>query len=208
MDGWKRIRRVTALSVLIGIILFCAARAWGELTVKGDTAAWGEVAAAFKKLDALSAYRMKFRTSKGTTIMEIVPPHSFHSVLQTGDATLELMNVNGQGRRKLTGPNLSGSWQCLEVPKPDFQDTLANVQGSVDVSRAPDTTIEGTSVRAYEYLYMYSVSGEPRTSKNTMYVGIETGLPLRSVTVTPVGESTVGYYDYGAKIEITLPPCG
>ena len=200
---------MTALTVLLGIVLIGAAGAQAELTVKGDTAAWDEVAAAFKKLGALSAYRMKTTSSKGTIIMEIVPPHSFHSIFETGGGTHEMMNVNGQGRSRLTGlARVPSRWQCFEVPAPNFDDSFASVQGTVDVSRGPDTTIEGVPVRAYEYLYTYFVSGQTATSKNTTYVGTETGLPLRTVTVSAAGEGTTDYYDYGAKIEIVLPPCG
>lgn len=38
---------------------------------------WNELAAAFKKLGALSAYREKRTLSSGTIVLEIVPPHSY-----------------------------------------------------------------------------------------------------------------------------------
>jgi hypothetical protein len=199
---------VTALTALIGAILIGAAGAHAELTVKGDAAAWDEVAVAFKKLDALSAYRMKITSKAGTDVMEIVSPNAFHSISQMGTTTNEVMNVNGQARSRITGlPGVPSGWQCFEVTPPNFSDSLAGVQGTVDnVSREPDTTIEGTSVRTY--MYLYTQPGQTTAAKNTTYVGTENGLPRRTVIGADPPEMTIDYYDYGAKIEITLPPCG
>lgn len=48
-------------------------------------------------------------------------------------------------------------------------------------------------------------------AKHTIYVGAQTGLPRRQVSdfagLAATGPLTTDYYDYGAKIEITLPPC-
>ena len=41
------------------------------------------------------------------------------------------------------------------------------------------------------------------------YIGVETGLPRRSVTPYALGpgDVVVDYYDYGAPITIALPAC-
>ncbi len=41
-----------------------------------------------------------------------------------------------------------------------------------------------------------------------VYVDVKTGLPRRSVSALVRGNYILDYYDYGAKIEIALPPCG
>ncbi len=208
MDARRWMPRVTALIALIAIILIGAPGAQAQLTVKGDTAAWEELNTAFKKLDALSGYRMKTTVGTSTMVMEIVPPHSYHSIFNTGVATDETMNVNGQVRHRMIGlPSVPSGWQCLAVSPPNFSDSLAAIQGTVDgMVRGPDTTIDGAPVRTY--VYFYTTPGQTTAKKNTTYVGTETGLPRRTVMGTDTPEMTTDYFDYGAKIEIMLPPCG
>ena len=59
-------------------------------------------------------------------------------------------------------------------------------------------------MRTYVYLTTPSSSGPTTATRNTTYVGKETGLPRRTITA----KVTVDYYDYGAKFEITPSPCG
>jgi hypothetical protein len=54
------------LTGLLSAILIGPAGTEAELAVKGDTAAWNELAVAFKKLGALSAYREKRTVSTKT----------------------------------------------------------------------------------------------------------------------------------------------
>jgi hypothetical protein len=42
-------------------------------------------------------------------------------------------------------------------------------------------------------------------TKDTIYVGSQTGLPKR--VIRGDGGQTIDYYDYGVPVAITLPPC-
>lgn len=212
MDARRWIPGVTALIALIGSILIGAAGAQAELMVKGDAAAWEELNAAFKKLTALSGYRTKAIVtlyqprSSDTVITEYVPPDSFHLVRRADWGTSEVVSVNGQLRYRAT---YSGNtWKCSPPPARPSPEASDAVQATVDVSREPDTTIEGTPVRTYVWSVSVSGTGPSESPKRTTYVGTDTGLPRRTVVVTATGEDVTDYYDYGAKIEITLPPCG
>lgn len=207
MDARRWIPRVTALIALIGVILIGAAGAQAELTVKGDPAAWEELNAAFKKLGALSGYRTKTTSRTLTMVGEIVPPNSFRSISQTiHSTTFEIMSVNGQTRSRMTGlPGAPSGWTCSDGPPTNVSEAFG-ARGTVDaLSRGPDTTIDGAPVRTY--VYFYTAPGQTTATKNTTYVGTETGLPRRTVMGTDTPEMTTDYFDYGAKIEITLPPC-
>jgi hypothetical protein len=203
---------VTALIALVGIVLIGAPGAQAGLTIKGDTAAWEELNAAFKKLTTLSGYRTKNTLtmlqpkSTDTVIAEYVAPDAFHVTSQATWGTSEIVSANGQIRSR---DSYSGNtWKCSMAPASPSAEAIDAVQATVDVSREPDTTIDGTPVRTYVWITTYSGPGPSRPLKRTSYVGTETGLPRRTVVVTATGEGIMDYYDYGAKIEITLPPCG
>lgn len=203
-------------------------------TIKGDAAAWAEVEAAHKKLNSLAGYRLKFSRAGvfGSTFVatiEVVPPNSFHTIIEstsfsvagrTFPATVsESVTVNGQTRfRDKSDGKPWGPWQCVKARPP--ADTRGfSSQTTIEASRGPDTEIEGTPVRTYIYtLVSTSTSPDKRqrtvTSKTTLYVGAQTGLPRREVFVVYAGSDnresppqTIDYYDYDAKIEITLPAC-
>ncbi len=182
-----------------------------EVTVKGDQAAWAEIGAAYKKLNALSGYRMKISGGQGAQeiVVEVAPPGSTHAVIRMDSGTMETVNVNGETRFRMNVQGAPGGWQCRTAtpPMPAPRDPTS-VQGAVEVSRGPDTTVEGTPVHTYIYTSVTNAQGQDVTTKTTLYVGTQTGLPRRVVTGTAGGASTIDYYDYGAKIAITLPPCG
>lgn len=199
----------TALVVLTACLLVPGA-APAEVTVQGDRAAWAEIGAAYKKLNSLSGYRMKVSAGPGAqeVIVEVVPPGATHTMVHMASGTMETVSVNGQTRFRMNVPGAPSGWQCRRAAPMQAPRDPTSVQGTVEVSRGPDTTIEGTPVHTYVYTSTTRVQGEDVTTKTTLYVGTQTGLPRRAVTGTPAGESRVDYYDYGAKIDITLPPCG
>jgi hypothetical protein len=88
---------------VFSVILIGATGAHAERTVRGDAAAWNEMVAAFQRLGGLSAHRDKRTLGSGTIVMEIVPPHSYHAITQTGAGTVESVNVSGQARYRTTG---------------------------------------------------------------------------------------------------------
>ncbi len=207
----RRTGRVAALVAVMSAVLACAGAAQADLTVKGDTAAWGDVVAAYKKLASLPGFRMKVSSGGAGPMMvvEVVPPDSLHTTMQTGSGGMEMVSVKGQSRFRMNMPGAPAGWQCQGVPPIQLpRDPTRDVQGTVEVSRGPDTVVEGTPAHTYIYTIAVSTMGQSGTGKTTLYVGTQTGLPRRSVTSATGGEVTADYYDYGAKIDITLPPCG
>lgn len=200
-----------AAVAVLGILLATPAGVRAELTVKGDQAAWAEMTAAYKKLQGLSGYRMKLSTGQAgqEMVMEIVPPASSRTTIPAAGGSMETVTVNGQTRFRMNIPGAPGTWQCQGAPPIQIpRDPTEGAQGTMEVSRGPDTAIEGTPVRTYVTHATFSAQGQNVTSKTTLYVATQTGLPRRAVTSAGGGESTVDFYDYGAKIEITLPLCG
>jgi hypothetical protein len=83
-------------------------------------------------------------------------------------------------------------------------------QGTVDIARAPDAAIDGQPMRVYLYTMQGAAGGSMGGAagvKTTLYVGSDNGLPRRVVLATARGDQALDYYDYGAAIQITLPPC-
>ncbi len=126
----------------------------------------------------------------------------------------ESVTINGQtrGRSKSDGEPW-GPWTCFKARSSD-----ASIQATVEVSRGPDMEIEGTPVRTYVYTRVDTITLSDKTQstltqKMTLHVGEQTGLPRREVSVQVLQPDdreltlTMDYYDYDAKIEITLPPC-
>src|SRR2546427_2068441 len=194
-----------------------------QWTFKGDTAAWAEVEAARKKLLCLSGYRLRASmvVLYGSTIvstMEFVPPNSYRIITEMTSFTFdgrtfpgntsESVTVNGQGRgRSKSGGEPWGPWTCPKA-RPAADTGGASTQVTVEASRGPDTEIEGTPVRTYTYTLVTTITSPDKkertvTTKITVYVGTQTGLPRREIT----GTLTMDYYDYDAKIEMALPPC-
>ncbi len=152
----------------------------------------------------LPGYRVKMVWGGGsqTMLIEIVPPSgAFRAV----DGPQETITVNGESRIRFGDLG----WRCvhggLAAPLPfgPLEMQRDNRDITVEVTRGPDTLIDGAPVRTYVYAHFYY--------KTTLYVGTQSGLPRRAVTAAPSalgsGEQTIDYYDYGSKIEITLPPC-
>ena len=158
---------------------------------------------------------------KQVTILEAIPPNSFHvTVEQTafshGSITVpsiaaESVTLNGQTRSRTKRDGEPwGPWECPKA-RPPVDSRPASIQRTVEASRGPDTAIEGTPVRTYVYTTTFP-DNKQDWMKSTLYVDTQTGLPRREVIVVNVGptyqlSSTQDYYDYDAKIDITLPPC-
>jgi hypothetical protein len=187
-----------------------AAPASADLTVKGDQAAWREISAAYAKLNALPGYRIKTEVpGGGTLVMEMVPAtRGMHSVAHTPNGDLEMIAVGDQTRLRGTAPGAPAGWQCTGVPSVPKFDPAA-IQGTVDVARAPDAAIDGQPMHVYVYTAQASGGGMGMSGeiKTTLYVGVENGLPRRAVVGASRGDQAVDFYDYGAAIQITLPPC-
>jgi hypothetical protein len=182
-----------------------------ELNVKGDTAAWREVIAAYGKLSALSGYRIKGAMAQGSMVVDVAPASkAMHSTIQSPNGGAEVIVVGAESRYRTTVQGAPTGWRCMSVPRTPRLDDPTAFQGTVDISRAPDAAIDGAPM----HVYVYTMQGTPGTAmtaadgvKTTLYVGSENGLPRRIVLTTPRGDQAIDYYDYGAAVQITLPPC-
>ena len=224
MDARNARSGALAIIGLVGVITFAIAGAHAAQTVHGDVAAWNELNAAFKKLWALSAYRANIKSSYASTVIEIVRPDSYHSVsrvnIGTSVQTEEFIYFNGQIRKRTIGaPGVPAEWRCSNRRTRSLQSgpsrfdpfDLTASNGTLDMSRGPDTVIDGTPMRMYQYLFIQSdtQSGQTMRTKDTVYVGKASGLPRRIVNASPSGDvdGITDFYDYDANIVITLPPC-
>jgi len=211
-----RLTRVLTVAAVLATLLVSTIGASAQLTVKGDQAAWAEIAAAYKKLYALSGFRMKLVAPEGqpSMVTEMVPPNSFHTMMEmaagsaSGSGSMEIISVGGQGRYRVNMPGAPAKWMCQGGPPVQAPSDPSAVQGTVEAARGPDTAIDGTPVHAYIYTSTISAQGQSVVVKTTLYVGAQTGLPRRAINSVAGHESMIDYYDYGAKLDIALPPCG
>ena len=178
--------------------------------VAGDQRVWEEITAAFQKLEATS-YRMRMSAPEQTVITEHVPPGSTRTTTWvTGEVgEIDSVTVGDETRSRVIGPGVLGSWVCGGVETRRLAIELKDYLRVVEASRLPDTLIEGLPVHTYAVAYTIRGSSQTATAKTIFYVGIQTGLPRRSITSYPLGSGglVVDYYDYGAPITITLPAC-
>ncbi len=208
--------RVLTVAAALATLLVSTIGASAELTVKGDQTAWAEVAAAYKKLYALSGFRMKLVAPEGqpSMVTEMVPPNSFHTMIEmgagsaSGSGSMEMISVGGQARYRVNMPGAPAQWMCQGGPPVQVPSDPSAVQGTVEAARGPDAAIDGTPVHTYLYTSTISAQGQSIVVKTTLYVGTQTGLPRRMINSAGGHDSTIDYYDYGAKIDIALPPCG
>ncbi len=204
--------RILAIAMALGIATAPAL----AMTVKGDRAAWGEMAAAYKKLNSLSGYRMKMTTPNGMQMtIDMVPLDTMHMISQMpgGRGSMEIVRIGSRTATRMDIPGMSSKWQCGRMAvAPSLPPDPTDLQGTVDISRGPDTQIAGTPVHTYTYTVTHTVMGPApqRLVKTTLSVNAQTGFPVRSVTgVGGKSTMTTDYSDYGAKFVITLPAaCG
>ncbi|HKV45214.1 MAG TPA: hypothetical protein VJT32_11165 [bacterium] len=166
--------------------------------VQGDPAAQAEVLAAFRKLNALPGYRMKVTTADEMALQgEIVPPDREHWTGQGAQLSGEWVRVGTAVRTRFVIGGTPGGWQC-NISAPSFLAEVDKHKNDVTALRRPDAVIDGVPVRVY-------TDG----AGSTLYIGTRTGLPRRLVSVNSQSGKgdTLDFFDYGAKLTITLPPC-
>jgi hypothetical protein len=157
--------------------------------------------AAFKKLFSLPGFRAKITSEKGGQgLLEFAQPNNYRFTVQAQGYGFETLHVGDKVASRRNMPGASPEWQCHAVKPSDKSliDLVAQrATGTVSVSRGPDSVIDGTPVHTF-------VSTK-ESSKDTIYVSAQNGLPKR--TVEEGGKNTIDYYDYGAHVVITPPPC-
>lgn len=210
MTGSRRASRM--IMALLGTVLVIAMAAPVEaaMTVKGDTAAWKEIDAALTKLHALPGWRVRESQSGGSAAreMEFAPPN-YHITRRTPAGTFEVFQVGGvtvsrsytKNRPEAKCRRLPRTRQLL--PPQDLKDYMASgATGELTIGRKPDASINSLPVHAYTYLFKQAGA----TVRGDVFIGTQTGLPLRSTSETPNGRVvTRDYYDYGAKLAFALP---
>ncbi len=181
----SRVHRIVAAA--LAIVAAAAAGASAELTVKGDAAAWPEVTEAYAKLNALPGYRMKMITGAQTMIIEVAPAGgAMHMTMQGTGGGMETLMAGGQVRYRVNAQGAPAAWMCQGVPPvPRVGDPTA-VQGTVEITRGPDTAIDGQAARAYVYTIQTAAGGQSANVKTTLYVTTGNGLPRRMVIGAPV----------------------
>jgi len=194
-----------------GLVLALGTAAIAAPVVSGDAAAWSTIVAAEKKLHSLTGYRIKVNVSDGTTATGDFSPPNLHWLVLSKDGISEIFVVGNQSAIRHIAPGGEGGALCRigtdthSVPFPEPTDR----QGELTVTRKDDTVLDGMPVHHYDYTLMANgvqVNGE-------MYVGIQFGLPRRTVesysTTSGLQTTTKDYYDYGVKVvpPITLPRC-
>lgn len=210
MMPMPRARLAAATGFALALAAGLAGPASADLTVRGDAAAWREVVAAYGKLNTLSGYRMKMAMpGAGTMVIEVTSGGTaMHSMMQGQGGEMETVRVGDQMRVRMNMPGAPPGWRCQGVPPmPRLSDPTV-FQGTVDVARGPDAAIDGQPMHVYVYALQASAGGPPGGVKTTLSVGAGNGLPRRAAVAMPGGDQAIEYYDYGAPIEITLPPCG
>lgn len=208
MKPWPSARRAASAVSLAVAALTLAGTASADLTVKGDEAAWHAVQAAYAKLNALSGYRMKSTIpGGGSMVIEVTSGGTaMHMLMHSSSGDVESYMMGGQMRMKMNVPGSSQRWQCQNAPSSMAPQDPSKFEGTVDVARGQDTTIDGAPM----HVYAYALSGPAvrGTAKTTLFVDTVNGLPRRMIVATPGGDQTMDYYDYDALIKFTVPACG
>ncbi len=199
---------VIALAVAAGTAFTPRHPALAGAAAGDDPQAWAELVAAYKKLHALSGYRVRVDSPSEqlTAVYEVIPGRAVHRVIQEPGLTLETVSVGGDSRYRVIINKKSRSWAC-DTKAATSEPEPTSVPGPVKTARGAETTIGATPVRTYTYSWQVLVEGKYITRTTTVYVGMQTGLPRRSVSPLVRGDYILDYYDYGAHIEIPLPPC-
>lgn len=176
--------------------------------MKGDKTAWADVGKAYQALNRLSGYRMKATMPTGDVVMEFVPAKkAMHSTMRMAQGGVETIAVAGQVRYRMNVPGMPSGWRCQGAAAPSAPADPTEVNGTVDVTRGPDLTIDGASMHSYSYTMSASGAGQRTGGKTMLYVNAQSGLPRRMTIAAPQGNQTFDYYDYGANIQIVLPAC-
>jgi hypothetical protein len=186
----------------VAVVCLLATPVLADVTVTGDRSAYDEVVAAFKRLFSLPGFRAKMTSpqGQGQGVFEYAAPNSWHFGAQgvaQGGPYYEIIHVGGQVATRGNIPGNTSGWRCRAAKptdRPLFDPNRA--EGTYNASRGPNTVIDGTPMHTLFFT-------EP-DKKSTIYVGSQTGLPKR--VITDRGD-TIDYYDYGAHVAITLPPC-
>ena len=196
----KPTRHHLMLAAILGVGIAVTPVGPGAAATGGDPAAKADVIAAFARLSTLPGYRIKVASRDATGVSEFVSPDKAHHTMHGSGGTIEYVIVGKEGRVRYELPGQPAGWQCLATGSrtSNFFDVDKMRKDMPEPLRKPDTAIDGTPVRVYV---------DSTNPGNILSVGTKTGLPRRFVDASKESGGTLDFYDYGAKITITLPPC-
>jgi hypothetical protein len=151
--------------------------------VAGDARA--EILAAYEK-SFDQAYRTDsvIRSSSGdiTLIGEIVPPDRLHTVTTSADFSMEMIIIGAEGWQAI-----NGDWQTL--PAETVQMVVATALPAATLAQLEATLVNAQSLGQQELdgrimnVYQYESVLEGVTSLTTVYIDVETGLPIQQEIV-------------------------
>jgi hypothetical protein len=164
----------------------------------GDPAAKAEAIAAFERLNAVPSYRIRWTSSDGTGIAEIVQPDKRHFAGKSDKGSVEIIEVGVHRGIRYDVPGAPTGWQCStgRGVSTYFDIDKMRRDTTTQAVRRPDTVIDGTPVHGFA----------DANTGDELYVGIQNGLPRR--VIDKQKNVTADFYDFGAPIAITPPPCG
>jgi hypothetical protein len=163
------------------------------------------VSAAWAKLDQAGPRHISQTTSEGlNTEADVVPP-DFHQVMSAGGNVIaEQYIINGTIYN-----NVQGAW--TQTPGAgDALSTLGNFSMAVSDSLVySDGMVNGVEIingsPAIVYSYSTTLKGVDASAQYKLWVDQISGLPVRSVDVSPDGATIDKTFTYGNSIKITLP---
>jgi hypothetical protein len=202
--------RVVVMIAGIGFLSGLVPAAESGVTVTGDSAAWNEINNALTRLRAQPGWRIR-ETASGKVIRtwEFAPPNWHLTDQSRPIGTIETAHVGTMTATRYPGPpGCVRGTSSRSSPFTDLKDWVGSATntGQLAISRQPDTTINATVVHAYAYVLTgLTVNGTAYPVQGSIYIGAQTGLPVRSTGSVPGGIVTEDYYDVGASIVITLP---
>ncbi|HLW48812.1 MAG TPA: hypothetical protein VKW09_13720 [bacterium] len=194
-------RRAKPARLVLCVFAMAGAAAVGvgsQAVAAGDPAAKAEAIAAFQKLNTVPSYRIKWTSPEGVGVAEIVQPDKRHFTGKGDKGSVEIFQIGADRAIRYDVPGMPSGWRCgkSQTISTYFDIDKMRSDTTVEAVRKPDTVIDGMPV----HVYANANSGEE------LYVGAQTGLPRRYYSSDK--RVTADFYDYGAPITITPPPCG
>jgi hypothetical protein len=140
-------------------------------------------------------------------------PLSFWLCLPSTQETT-IRTETGETRELPLGAFLTDALESLSPPVPALVALMmgksSGAMTAVTISREPDRTIDGVTIRVYKYwVTVTHRTGFARGIRERLFVIPNSGLPRR-IEILDAGEThdqTMDLFDYNAPISITLPRC-
>lgn len=163
------------------------------------------VAAAWAKLDTAGPRHISQTTSEGlSTEADVVPP-DFHQVMSAGGNVIAEQYIAGGSIYN----NAEGKWTQTASG-----DAALNIIGNFSLNLSDNLVYSGGMVNGVEvingsptivYSYSTTLKGLDASAQYKLWVDQTSGLPVRSVNITPDGMTIDETITYNNSISISLP---